>query len=133
MRLIFAATHPTIPDFWGGQETSNQALALRLQRRGIAAAILAGRPAAAAPFTRDDVLGCPAYRAPEPVLGFPAVLADWEPDVAVIPFGTASMPLAALSLRAGVKVALYAASAEPYDFEINPIALPGVTLLANSG
>ena len=132
MRLIFAATHPTIPEFWGGQETSNQALALRLQRRGIATAIFAGRQAAAAPFTRDDVIGCPAYRAPEPVLGYPVALADWKPDVAVIPLGTASMPLVPLSLQAGAKVALYAASAEPYDFDINPVALPGVTLIANS-
>jgi glycosyltransferase involved in cell wall biosynthesis len=141
MRLMFATTIPYLPHNTGGMLTSTHALALRLQQRGVAVAAFAGQPGVSSvrasdpadrSFAVDHTLGYPVYRARRPVAAYADVLADWRPDIAILPFGAATAPLAALGLDAGVKAVLYAHSVEPRDLGGVPIARPDVTLIANS-
>jgi glycosyltransferase involved in cell wall biosynthesis len=141
MRLLFASTVPHLPHNIGGMQTSTHALALGIRRRGHAVAAFGALPASAAgrstpapigAWDVDETLSYPTYRAPRPIPAFGPVLKDWRPDIAVVPFGAATAPLAAIALDRGVRVALYAHSAEPRDLAVTPIARPEVRLIANS-
>jgi glycosyltransferase involved in cell wall biosynthesis len=141
MRLLFASTVPHLPHNIGGMQTSTHALALRIRGRGHAVAafgslpLMPGRetmPADIRAWNVDETLSYPTYRAARPITAFGNVLADWQPDIVVAPFGAATAPLAAIALDRGVKVALYAHSAEPRDLAVTPIARPDVRLIANS-
>ena len=119
MRLLFASTFAYWPDSTNGRETSAHALTLRLQARGIPVAVFAGTPKPAQgegprPFiTRDETLGYPVFRVREPLLAYNEVLAEWRPDIAIVPFHEPMMPLVALGLAAGVKTAMHVTSVDP--------------------
>jgi glycosyltransferase involved in cell wall biosynthesis len=105
---------------------------LRWRDSGVAVAVFAERRDATAPFIRDDALGYPVYRAAPPHAGFRAVLDDWRPDVAIYPFGRASLALIAYGLQAGVKAALHVTNVESNDLTSDPSVLPEILLIANS-
>jgi glycosyltransferase involved in cell wall biosynthesis len=138
VRLLFASTFPYWPDNTNGRETSAHALTLRLQAQGIPVAVFAGTPKPERgqdprPFiTRDETLGYPVFRAKEPLLAYNDVLAEWRPDIAVIPFHEPIMPLVALGLAAGVKAALLVTSVESDAAALNLIQHPDIMLLACS-
>jgi glycosyltransferase involved in cell wall biosynthesis len=141
MRLLFASTVPHLPHNIGGMQTSTHALALGIRARGHTVAAFGSLPRDAAGesvpaeprvWSVDETLSYPTYRARHPITAFGNVLADWQPDIVVVPFGAATAPLAAIALDRGAKVALYAHSAEPRDLAVTPIARPEVRLIANS-
>jgi glycosyltransferase involved in cell wall biosynthesis len=155
MRLLFASTVPHLPHNTGGMQTSTDALARAFRDRGHTVAAFGAlpldptreRPARKDPAAKrdprssprirldawavDESQSYPTYRAMHPVAAFENVLADWRPDIVVVPFGAGTAPLAALTLHTRRKVVLYAHSAEPRDI-VTPIARPDVLLIANS-
>ncbi len=138
MRLLFASPFPHLPDSTNGREASTHALALRLRQRGLAVAVFAGLPEAARNehgrplLTQDETLGYPVYRVREPLLAYGDALADWRPDVAILPFAAAAMPLVTLGLAARVKTVLHATSLDPGTSELNLVEDPGLLLTACS-
>ena len=138
MRLLFASPFPYWPDNTSGRETSAHALTLRLQARGIDVAVFAGTlktaPAEGTrPFIiRDETLGYPVFRAREPLLAYNDLLAEFRPDIAILPFHEPVMPLVALGLGAGIKAALLVTSVDPRSVGLNLIQRPEIMLLACS-
>lgn len=138
MRLLFASPFPYWPDNTSGRETSAHALNLRLQAQGTDVAVFAGTlktaPAEAPrPFlTRDETLGYPVYRAKEPLLAFNEALAEFRPDIAILPYHEPVMPLVGLAIGAGVKCALLVTSLDPRAAGLNLIQRPEILVLACS-
>jgi glycosyltransferase involved in cell wall biosynthesis len=132
MRLLFANPHPYLPDSTSGREISIDALARRWRAQGVAVAVFCERPGVAAPYACDDGLGYPVYRAAKSVAAFRAVLAAFQPTVALYPFSPPSLPLVALGLAAGVKAVLHVTNIEAPDLTAQPLARPDVALVANS-
>ena len=132
MRLLFANPHLYLPDSTSGREISIDALARRWRDSGAAVAVFAERAHLGEGVARDDTLGYPVYRTSKPAAGFAAVLADWQPDIAIYPFGPLSLPLVAMGLQAGVKAVLHVTNIESSDLSAHPLARPDVTLIANS-
>jgi glycosyltransferase involved in cell wall biosynthesis len=132
MRLLFANPHPYLPDSTSGREISIHALALRWRDSGVAVAVFAERARLAGGVERDDSLGYPVFRAPQPAAAFNAVLAEWRPNVAIYPFGPRSMPLVSHGLQAGVKAVLHVTNIESSDLAAHPLAHPEIALIANS-
>jgi glycosyltransferase involved in cell wall biosynthesis len=138
LRLLFASPFPYWPDNTSGRETSAHALTLRLQRRGIPVAVFAGTPKARPGesrrsfITRDETLGYPVFRVREPLLAYDDVLAEFRPDIAILPFHEPCMALVALGLRAGVKAALLVTSVDSASASLNLVQRPEIMLLACS-
>jgi hypothetical protein len=134
MRLLFASSFPYWPDSTSGRETSAHALTLRLRAGGIEAAVFAGVPKRAPaeaprPFiVRDETLGYPVYRVKEPLLAYNEVLAEWRPDIAILPFHEPVMPLVALGIVAGVKAMVHVTSVDPGSVAMNLIQRPEILL-----
>jgi hypothetical protein len=134
MRLLFASEFPYWPDSTSGRETSAHALTLRLQAQGIDVAVFAGTPKKAPaesprPFiARDDALGYPVYRVKEPLLAYNEVLAEWRPDIAILPFHAPVMPLVALGLATGVKAMLHVTTVEASSAAMNLFQRPEILL-----
>lgn len=132
MRLLFASPHRYLPDAIAGRDISMHSLLARCRQAGAAVAVLAERPdAGGRDFARDEGLGYPVYRAAEPAAALAAVLADWQPDVAIYPFDPRGLPLLALGLQAGVKAALHITNVESL-LAASPVVRPDVALIANS-
>jgi glycosyltransferase involved in cell wall biosynthesis len=112
MRLLFGNPHPYLPDSTSGRDVGIHEQALRWCAGGIAVAVFCARAGIGAGFQRDETLGYPVYRAGNPAEAFAAVVADWQPEVALYPFAPPSFPLLDLGLRAGVKAALHVANVE---------------------
>ena len=132
MRLLFANPHPFLPDSISGREASIHALASRWHQGGVATAILCEREGIGAAFERDETLGYPVYRAAKAAAAFPAVLADWRPDIAIYPFGPSSPPLLAEGLKAGIKAVFHVTNVECADLGSLLPALPEIPLIAAS-
>ena len=132
MRLLFANPHPYLPDNTSGREISIDALVRRWRAEGVEVAVFCERLGLSAAYARDDSLGYPVYRATKSVAAFSAVLADWQPTVALYPFGPSSLPLVAIGLRAGVKAVLHVTNIEAPDLAAHPLARPDVRIVANS-
>jgi glycosyltransferase involved in cell wall biosynthesis len=130
MRLLFANPHAYLPDSTSGREISIHALATRWRAAGIDVAVFCERTGAE--LTRDETLGYPVYRAGQARAAFGAVLADWQPTVAIYPFGPLSLPLTALGLQAGVKAVLHVTNIESSGLDASPLAVPEIMLVANS-
>jgi glycosyltransferase involved in cell wall biosynthesis len=138
MRLLFAGPFAYLPDNTSGREVSTHALALRLQARGIGVAVFAGISGAAKPqpgrplLGRDDALGYPVYSAREPLLAYGDALAEWRPDIAILPYAEPAMPLVALGLHARVKAVLHVTNVDSRTADINLIEHPDMRLTACS-
>jgi glycosyltransferase involved in cell wall biosynthesis len=132
MRLLFANPHPYLPDSTSGRDISIHEQVLRWRAQGIEVAVFAERTGLGTVFQRDDALGYPIYRAAKPGAAFGAVLADWQPGIAIYPFGPHSLPLAALGLEAGVKAALLVSNIEPSGLNATPLARSDMALIASS-
>jgi glycosyltransferase involved in cell wall biosynthesis len=132
MRLLFANPHPYLPDHTSGREVSIHSLALRWRASGVEVAVCAERDGVGAQFERDDALGYPVYRVAKPIADFAAVLAAWQPDIAVYPFGPLSLPLVVLGLQAGVKAVLHVTNVEASGLAASPLSRPEIALIANS-
>jgi glycosyltransferase involved in cell wall biosynthesis len=130
MRVLFANPHPYLPDSTSGREISIDSLARRWRAGGVDVAVFCERAGAA--FARDDALGYPIYRAAKPVADFAAVLAAFQPTVAIYPFGPLSLPMAALGFAAGVKAALHVTNVAAADLGASPLVRPDLMLIANS-
>jgi glycosyltransferase involved in cell wall biosynthesis len=134
MRLLFASPFPYWPDNTSGRETSAHALTLRLQAQGIDVAVFAGtlKPALAESprpsVALDETLGYPVYRVKEPLLAYSDVLAEWRPDIAILPFHEPVMPLVALGIAAGVKAMLHVTSVDPRSAAMNLFQRPEILL-----
>ena len=132
MRLLFASTFPYWPDSTSGRETSAHALTLRLQARGIPVAVFAGTAKAAGAarhfIRRDDTLGYPVYRVGELLLAYNDVLAEWRPDIALLPFHQPVMPLVALGVAAGVKALLHVTTVDATSAAMNFFQRPEIML-----
>jgi glycosyltransferase involved in cell wall biosynthesis len=113
MRLLFANPHAYLPDSTSGRDISIHEQALRWHADGIEVGVFCARGGlGSTAFERDVALGYPVYRATQPAAAFGAVLADWQPEVAIYPFAPPSFPLLEFGLRAGVKAVLHVTNVE---------------------
>ena len=145
MRILFASFVSHMPDSFGGLQSSVDALAKALTARGHAVMVLGGlrkpiksvilaKPAkeqfAVLPHAE---LSYPVARAHEPVEALPGILAGWEPDIAVLPYGGSGMAaMTVLCLRAQVPTVLAVHNVEPREVSTLFPEDPLLTHLANS-
>jgi glycosyltransferase involved in cell wall biosynthesis len=128
MRVLFASYVPHMPESTGGYQTTVDALASILRKRGHDVLVMAGigrqsqavilqerhkERFAVLPF---DDLSYPLARADEPVEALPGILAGWRPDIVSLPLGGgAQAAMTVLCLRAKVPVMLTVHNVDPRD------------------
>jgi len=128
MRVLFASYVPHMPESTGGYQTTIDALASILQKRGHDVLVMAGiarqsqavilherqkERFAVMPF---DGLSYPLARADEPVDALPGILAGWQPDIVSLPLGGgAQAAMTVLCLRAKVPVMLTVHNVDPRE------------------
>ncbi|HVI90638.1 MAG TPA: glycosyltransferase family 4 protein [Dongiaceae bacterium] len=128
MRVLFASYVPHVPESTGGYQTTIDALAGMLQKRGHQVLVMAGiarqsqtiilqerqkERFAVLPF---DGLSYPLARADEPVEALPGILAGWRPDIVSLPLGGgAQAAMTVLCLRAKVPVMLTVHNVDPRE------------------
>lgn len=128
MRVLFASYVPHMPESTGGYQTTIDALANILQRRGHDVLVMAGvarlsqavilqerqkERFAVLPY---DGLSYPLARADEPVEALPGILAGWRPDIVSLPLGGgAQAAMTVLCLRAKVPVMLTVHNVDPRE------------------
>ncbi|HWU00485.1 MAG TPA: glycosyltransferase family 4 protein [Terriglobales bacterium] len=128
MRVLFASYVPHMPESTGGYQTTIDALANILQKRGHDVLVMAGiarrsqavilqerqkERFAVMPF---DGLSYPLARADEPVDALPGILAGWQPDIVALPLGGgAQAAMTVVCLRAKVPVMLTVHNVDPRE------------------
>ncbi|TXH35127.1 MAG: glycosyltransferase [Rhodospirillaceae bacterium] len=145
MRILFASFVSHMPDSFGGLQSSVDALATALTARGHAVMVLGSlrKPIKSIILAKPEKeqfavlphaeLGYPVARAQEPVEALPGILAGWEPDIAVLPYGGSGMAaMTALCLRAQVPTVLVVHNVEPREVSTLFPEDPLLIQLANS-
>lgn len=144
MRIMFASSHPYLPQIAGGCQSNTHESAIELMRRGHSVSVLAGltgrgpvglqsrmllklsRKAVA----RTSFAGYPVYRSWFPWKGLAHAVARERPDVVVAQPG-AVVRLALEARAIGVPVVVYLHNVE-FDEHGGPIEALDVPFLANS-
>lgn len=145
MKVLFASSHPYLPQIAGGAQSSTHELVLELTGRSHDVAVLAGltghgwvglRGRALLKLTSrqtvtDRRLGYRIHRGWHPAEVVEEVVARERPDVAVLQSGK-PVPLARAFLKQGVATALYLRNVENDDLGGDPRSLGSITYIANS-
>ncbi len=134
MRVLFASTHPHLPEVHGGLQTTTHDLCLAILENGAEAAVLCGhneRDDADAPGP-DASLGYPVTRAADPERSIARVAREFDASAIVVQSGSRLAPLLIASLDTGLPTAAYLHNVEPHQVGGHLVADPQVLYFANS-
>ena len=136
MRVLFASTHPHLPEIRGGLQTTTHDLCLAILDTGAEAAVLCGRDERAfadgAALRPDASLGYPVTRAADPERSIAQIAREFDASAIVVQSGARLARLLVASLDTGRPTAAYLHNVEPYQVGGNLVADPQVLYFANS-
>jgi len=137
MRVLFASTHPHLPEIRGGLQTTTHDLCLAIQETGGEAEVLCGRSeyddatGGDAPLA-DASLGYPVVRAADPVRSIAQIAREFDATAIVVQSGPDLARLLVASLDTGRPTAAYLHNVEPHQVGGNLVADPQILYFANS-
>lgn len=133
MKILFATGHGHLPALVGGLQTTLHELCLALGRQGVETCVLCGTAGADSGTLRDQALGYPVLRSPDPVGALGPYAAVEQPDALVVLTGDHLIELLLAGLDCRLPVAAYLHNVEYRELGGVLLPDPAVLYLANSG
>jgi glycosyltransferase involved in cell wall biosynthesis len=143
-RILFGSAHPYIPQMLGGAQSSTDELVKHLRARGHEVGVLAGLTGEGwtgvrgrlllklgQPYTRDDALGYPVFRAWFAWEAAAQVASDFKADIAIFQ-SRLPVRLAEAIDRQATRTFIYLRNAEIEDLGGRPGMLTDTGFIANS-